>query len=152
MSERPELGRIGVWTGGPASPELARGLEELGYGAIWIGGSPGGDLEGVERTLAATSRLTVATGIVKIWNDEPARIAASYHRLADSYGSGSCWASVPDIRRRRADTPNPMRRWCATWTNSMPAAYRGAGERSPRSARRCCAWRLSGPQALTPIW
>ncbi len=85
MSERPELGRIGVWIGGPPRPELARGLDQLGYGAIWIGGSPGGDLGGVERTLAATSQITVATGIVNIWKDDPATIAASYHRLADAY-------------------------------------------------------------------
>jgi probable F420-dependent oxidoreductase len=85
VSETPELGKIGVWTRGQPSPELARDLEELGFGAIWIGGSPGGELEGVERTLAATSRLTVATGIVNIWKDEPATIAASYHRLSDAY-------------------------------------------------------------------
>ncbi|MDQ1732924.1 MAG: hypothetical protein QOK10_3083 [Pseudonocardiales bacterium] len=85
MSEHPDLGRIGVWTSGAPTPELARGLDELGYGAIWIGGSPGGDLEGVERTLAATSRLTVATGIVNIWKDDPAIIAASYHRIAAAY-------------------------------------------------------------------
>jgi probable F420-dependent oxidoreductase len=85
MSERPELGRIGVWIGGPPSPELAGGLDELGYGAIWIGGSPGGDLKGVERTLAATTRLTVATGIVNIWKDDPETIAGSYHRLSDTY-------------------------------------------------------------------
>jgi probable F420-dependent oxidoreductase len=85
MSGRPELGRIGVWIGGPPSPELAEGVEELGYGAIWIGGSPGGELEGVERTLAATSRITVATGIVNIWKDDSATIAASYHRLDDIY-------------------------------------------------------------------
>ncbi|MDT4945876.1 MAG: hypothetical protein QOH14_2609 [Pseudonocardiales bacterium] len=85
MSELPELGRIGVWISAPPSPELARGLDELGYGAIWIGGSQGGELEGVGRTLAATSRLTVATGIVNIWKDDPATIATSYHRLAAAY-------------------------------------------------------------------
>jgi probable F420-dependent oxidoreductase len=85
VSETPELGKIGVWIGGPPSSELARRLDDLGFGAIWIGGSPGGDLDGVERTLAATSRLTVATGIVNIWKDNPATIAASYHRLANAY-------------------------------------------------------------------
>jgi probable F420-dependent oxidoreductase len=85
VSDRPELGSIGVWIGGPPNPELARGLDELGYGAIWIGGSPGGDLAGVELTLEATSRLTVTTGIVNIWNDDPAPIAGSYHRLADAF-------------------------------------------------------------------
>jgi probable F420-dependent oxidoreductase len=85
VSKTPELGKVGVWIRGQPSPELARGLDDLGFGAIWIGGSPGGQLEGVERTLAATSRLTVATGIVNVWKDEPATIAASYHRLADGY-------------------------------------------------------------------
>jgi len=85
VSEHPELGKVGVWVGTPPRAELARGLDELGYGAIWIGGSQGGELEGVERTLAATSRVTVATGIVNIWKDDPATIAASYHRLADAY-------------------------------------------------------------------
>jgi probable F420-dependent oxidoreductase len=85
VSKTPELGKVGVWIRGQPSRELARGLDDLGFGAIWIGGSPGGQLEGVERTLAATSRLTVATGIVNVWKDEPATIAASYHRLADGY-------------------------------------------------------------------
>jgi probable F420-dependent oxidoreductase len=85
MNERPDLGRVGVWIGGPPSAELARGLDQLGYGAVWIGGSPGGDLGGVDRTLAATSQMAVATGIVNIWKDDPATIGASYHRLADSY-------------------------------------------------------------------
>ena len=85
MSETPEPGKIGVWIGRPPSRELAAAVEDLGFGAIWIGGSQGGDLDGVERTLAATIRLTVATGIVNIWKDDPATIAASYHRLADAY-------------------------------------------------------------------
>jgi probable F420-dependent oxidoreductase len=85
MSEHPALGRIGAWISKPPSPDLAQGLDELGYGAIWIGGSQGGALDGVERTLAATSRLTVATGIVNIWKDDAATIAASYHRLAAAY-------------------------------------------------------------------
>jgi probable F420-dependent oxidoreductase len=85
VSATPELGKIGVWIRPQPSPELARGLDDLGFGAIWIGGSPGGELEGVERTLAATSRLTVATGIVNIWKDDPATIAASYHRLSEAY-------------------------------------------------------------------
>lgn len=85
MTQHPELGKIGVWIGGPPATELARGLDELGFGTIWLGGSPGGDLEGVERTLAATTRIAVATGIVNIWKDDPQTIAASYHRLADRF-------------------------------------------------------------------
>ena len=85
MTHHPVLGKIGVWIGGPPAIELARGLDLLGFGTIWVGGSPGGDLDGVERTLAATARIAVATGIVNIWKDDPATIAASYHRLAGRF-------------------------------------------------------------------
>ena len=40
------LGTIGVWQFVPqATPELAAEVEKLGYGTIWIGGSPDGNLE-----------------------------------------------------------------------------------------------------------
>jgi probable F420-dependent oxidoreductase len=81
-----ELGKAGIWR--PAqglTPELAAEIERLGYGAIWIGSSPGGDLGIVEDLLAATSRITVATGIVNVWKDDAAPIGAAYHRIAGKY-------------------------------------------------------------------
>ena len=76
------LGTIGVWQfTGNATPELAREAERLGYGTIWIGGSPDGGLEQAETLLDATERITVATGIVNMWKDDAAVVAASYHRL-----------------------------------------------------------------------
>jgi probable F420-dependent oxidoreductase len=81
MAER-DLGRYGVWRGGAQlSPELARGLEELGYGTLWVGGSPDGSLAGVQAMLEATTMLTLATGIVNIWSDPAPVVAASYHRI-----------------------------------------------------------------------
>src|SRR5450756_461820 len=56
-------------------------LERLGYGAIWIGGSPSGDLRLAEQLLDATTTLRVATGIVNIWKDAAEPVAASYHRI-----------------------------------------------------------------------
>lgn len=77
------LGRIGVWRGATLlSPELAVELERLGYGTVWVGSSPGGDLAQVEEMLDATSSLVVATGIVNIWKDEAAPIAAAWHRIS----------------------------------------------------------------------
>jgi probable F420-dependent oxidoreductase len=76
------LGNIGVWQFvGNATPELAAAAEQLGYGTIWIGGSPDGDLQGAEALLDATERITVATGIVNMWKDDAATVAASYQRL-----------------------------------------------------------------------
>jgi probable F420-dependent oxidoreductase len=76
------LGTLGVWQfTGNATPELAVEAEKLGYGTVWIGGSPDGGLGQAEALLEATERITVATGIVNMWKDDAATVAASYHRL-----------------------------------------------------------------------
>jgi probable F420-dependent oxidoreductase len=81
MAER-DLGRYGVWRGASQlTPELARGLEELGYGTLWVGGSPDGSLAGVQAMLEATNVLTLATGIVNIWSDPAPLVAASFRRI-----------------------------------------------------------------------
>jgi probable F420-dependent oxidoreductase len=79
---RDHLGRIGVWrSAGMVTPELAAGLEQLGYGTLWLGGSPSGDLKQAERLLDATTRLTLATGIVNMWQDDAHTVAASFARI-----------------------------------------------------------------------
>jgi len=81
------LGEIGVWRVASAlSPELAATLERLGYSAIWIGGSPDGSLRVVEELLEATDSMVIGTGIVNIWRDEQAVVAASYHRIDRRFG------------------------------------------------------------------
>ncbi|MFA1551402.1 LLM class F420-dependent oxidoreductase [Actinomadura chokoriensis] len=85
--DKIELGRLGIWR--PWSmldAELAKDVEDLGYGAIWIGGSPRGDLKIAERLLGATDRIVVATGIVNMWATPAEEVAASYHRLHDAHG------------------------------------------------------------------
>jgi probable F420-dependent oxidoreductase len=81
-----DLGRYGVWLPTRSiTPQLAKQIESLGYGAAWIGGSPDAYLEWVEPALAATSSLQLATGIVNIWASPAAEVAASYHRIEDAY-------------------------------------------------------------------
>ncbi len=76
------LGQVGVWRGGgDLDPELARTVEGLGYGTIWIGGSPDSTLRGAEALLDATTSVQVATGIVNIWKSDAAELADSYHRI-----------------------------------------------------------------------
>ncbi|GAA1479943.1 LLM class F420-dependent oxidoreductase [Gordonia sinesedis] len=75
------FGRYGAWSWYSGfSPDEARAIEQLGYGTIWLGGSPK-DLSPVRTVLAATERITVATGIVNIWNTDPAVIAGEFHQL-----------------------------------------------------------------------
>jgi len=77
-----ELGKIGVWAGWPAlNADIARELEALGYGTIWIGGSPDGELKLVDELLDATDHIKVATGIVNMWKDDAATVGASWHRI-----------------------------------------------------------------------
>jgi probable F420-dependent oxidoreductase len=79
---RDQVGRFGVWRGARQStPEIAARLEEYGYGTLWLGGSPEGDLLIVDDLLAATSRLTVGTSIVNIWKDDAAQVAESFARI-----------------------------------------------------------------------
>jgi len=78
-----ELGRIGIWRHATGlTPELAGEIEVLGYGAIWIGSSPDGDLRLAEQLLDATDHIAVATGVVNVWKDDAATVGASYHRIA----------------------------------------------------------------------
>src|SRR4029078_1659744 len=85
VSLKPDFGRFGVWTFGAATPEQAVEIEKLGYGAIWIGGSPAGDLDFAEPILENTEALQLATGIINVWA-VPAELAAeSYHRIEDAY-------------------------------------------------------------------
>ncbi|HVT68802.1 MAG TPA: LLM class F420-dependent oxidoreductase [Trebonia sp.] len=77
-----ELGRYGVF--GHAAlltPQRAGLLESLGYGTIWQGGSPPADLSHVTALLEATSKITLATGIVNVWTAPAAEVAKSYHRI-----------------------------------------------------------------------
>jgi probable F420-dependent oxidoreductase len=82
---KPDLGRVGVWTFGAPKAEQAAEIEKLGYGAVWVGGSPAGDLSFVEPILEQTKTLQVATGIVNIWSAEATEVAESYHRIEGAF-------------------------------------------------------------------
>jgi probable F420-dependent oxidoreductase len=74
-----DLGKIGVWTsfrpfGVDRVSEAAKLVEQLGYGAWWVGGSP--RVTDVRPVLEATSTLLAATGILNVWANEPAETAA----------------------------------------------------------------------------
>ncbi len=83
---RDQLGRFGVWRSvSLVTPDLAASLEGLGFGALWLGGSPSGDLAVVDELLSATTTLIVATGIVNIWQSDPHEVAASFARIEGTY-------------------------------------------------------------------
>jgi probable F420-dependent oxidoreductase len=83
-SLKPNLGRFGVWLGS-ITPELARQIESLGYGAAWIGMSPSADLAWADPTLAQTTSLQLATGIVNIWSAPAPAVAESFQRIESAH-------------------------------------------------------------------
>jgi probable F420-dependent oxidoreductase len=80
----PNLGKVGIWSmelrlapDRSAALEAAAELDELGYGALWIpGGIDDKVLGDVDQMLDATRRITLATGIINIWKQTPADVAA----------------------------------------------------------------------------
>src|SRR3954451_24678762 len=74
------IGKIGVWTsfrafGVERAGEAAKIVEQLGYGTLWIGGSP--HVPDIRPVLEATSALVAATGILNVWINDPAETAAA---------------------------------------------------------------------------
>jgi probable F420-dependent oxidoreductase len=84
MTDKPNLGRFGSFGRG-VTPEQAKEIEALGYGAVWVGGSPPAELDWVEPILEKTTTLQVATGIVNIWTAEAGAVAESFHRIDKAY-------------------------------------------------------------------
>ena len=82
---KPELGRFGVWVRDAVSPHQAVEIEKLGYGAVWVGGSPAAELSFLEPILAQTTTLRVATGVITTWTAAPGPVAESFHRIDNVY-------------------------------------------------------------------
>jgi probable F420-dependent oxidoreductase len=75
-----DIGRIGVWSsyrpfGIERAGEAAKLVEQLGYSAWWIGGSP--HVPDIRPVLEATSTLIAATGILNVWSNDPGETAAA---------------------------------------------------------------------------
>ena len=77
MTGAGQLGRFGIWRSASlVTPQLAADIERLGFGTLWLGSSPAGDLVQAEELLDATTTLMLATSIVNMWQDQPEDVAA----------------------------------------------------------------------------
>jgi probable F420-dependent oxidoreductase len=73
------LGQLGVWRRLPDGTDANAAIEACGYTTLWVGGSP--SLEQVRPYLEGTSQIPVATGILNVWQHEPADVAAQHAEL-----------------------------------------------------------------------
>ena len=150
--------RYGVWkVGNTWSPTLAKELESLGYGALWIGGSKDSELLVAEELLGATSTVVVATGIINVWSTDPDIVGQAFHRLEERYpgrfllgvGAGhresnqtvydKPYTAVKHYLDRldAADVPQErrvLRPWATTWCG-CPAVGRSALTRTSQRRR-----------------
>lgn len=79
---RVDLERYGIWQrASDATAEVARMVESLGFGALWLGGSPAAELREIEMILDATESMPVATGIVNMWKADAGAVAESFRRI-----------------------------------------------------------------------
>ncbi|MFD4563292.1 LLM class F420-dependent oxidoreductase [Streptomyces sp. NPDC058467] len=107
------VGRYGIWSVGLRSEdpdrraeiaEAAAELEQLGYGAVWLGGSSAA--RHAVPLLEATSRLTVGTSIQSIWQYDADTSAAGFAEVGSAHpgrfvlGLGVSHAKLADQYRR----------------------------------------------------
>ena len=75
-------GNYGVWRVSTlVDVPFAQAVERLGFGSLWLGGSPDEFAPQVVELLEATDSLVVATGIASIWKTEPSRAAALFAEI-----------------------------------------------------------------------
>ncbi|MCK9921486.1 LLM class F420-dependent oxidoreductase [Frankia sp. AgPm24] len=114
------IGRVGIWAPSfawstpdaltPDALEAVAELDELGFGALWLGASTP-DLVLPGALLAATSRMTIATAIVNVWAAEADELAASFHRVDAAHpgrlllGLGASHAPVVEALGRTYTQP-----------------------------------------------
>jgi probable F420-dependent oxidoreductase len=78
------VGTIGIWRVHRVGAGGVEELEELGYRALWLGGSPAP--ADARPFLERTSTLTVATGILNVWRHDPAEVAPAHAALTEEFG------------------------------------------------------------------
>ncbi|MGC0382858.1 LLM class F420-dependent oxidoreductase [Streptomyces sp. SAI-129] len=92
VSLKESVGRYGVWSGGFRSEdpqgaaertEAVAELEQLGFGALWLGGNTAARY--AAPLIGATERIVVGTSIQSIWEHKASEAAASFAELEVSH-------------------------------------------------------------------
>jgi probable F420-dependent oxidoreductase len=71
-----DLGRIGIWRRHQEGVGALAQLEALGFGALWLGGSP--SVVDARPFLERSTTLIVATGILNVWRHAAVDVAGQY--------------------------------------------------------------------------
>lgn len=132
MRSAMELGRIGIWTTNldyrpmVEAQRAAAQLEELGYGAIWIGEALRREVfASAALLLSGTTRIVIASGIANIYVRDPVAMAAGQKTLTEAFpnrfllGIGVSHAGLVQNRGHEYGRPVATMR---TYLDAMDAA------------------------------
>jgi probable F420-dependent oxidoreductase len=78
-----DLGQIGIWRLRRHGLDGVGEIEALGYGTLWVGGSP--STADARPYLERTSAMTIATGILNVWQHHPADVARGNAELTREF-------------------------------------------------------------------
>ena len=77
------LGKVGIWMPKRFGTAAVAELEALGYGALWLGVSP--SVQEAIPFLEASSSMTIATGILNVWQHDPGDVAAAHAEVGGAF-------------------------------------------------------------------
>ncbi len=138
-----EIGRVGVWLGplsmkaAAETREIARELEQLGFGALWFGEGVGTKecFTQAATLLAWTERVVVATGIANIYARDPMAMANGARTLADAYPGrfllGIGVSHAPSVAERGHEYTRPLTTMRAYLDAMDEAIFRGVEPAEP---------------------
>ena len=78
-----DLGTLGTWRRRYEGTDGLAEIEAAGYSAVWVGASP--SVAQARPFLEATTTMTVATGILNVWQHDPAAVAAAHAEVTDAF-------------------------------------------------------------------
>jgi probable F420-dependent oxidoreductase len=133
-----QVGRLGVWRRHFEGTEPVAAIEGLGYTTLWLGASP--SVAQARPYLEASSTLTVATGILNVWQHEPADVAAQRAEVARAFPGRFLLGIGVGHPEATAEYTSPLQRMAAFFDGLDAAA-----EPVPRDDRAAAAL---GPKML----
>lgn len=159
---RAGFGRVGIWGGGfdeqPLNVvrESAKGIEEFGFGALWLPETTGREaMSQAALVLAATRRITVATGVAGVHARDAVTTAAGRRTLDEAFpgrfvlglGIGHP-ALVEDVRGHHFTPPIATMREYLDALDRAPFGPPDAASRPVGSGREATVVAALGPRML----
>jgi len=78
-----DIGTIGIWKSKRYGADAVPEIEALGFGALWLGGSP--SVEQAREYVERGTSLPVITGILNVWQHKPEDVAAAHAKITQDF-------------------------------------------------------------------